>query len=70
MQLKTIKRWAYIQLISYFNLDFYINLFSEKILALNILLDCFVKVIKLLYNMSKASIKRFAIYCLYYKKKL
>ena len=67
-QLPIIQR-AYIQLTSDFNWDFYIRLPPEQISLLDILSDYIVKVIKLLHNVSEASINRFAIYYLYYKEK-
>ena len=65
-----MQRWAYIQSTSYFNPDFYIRLSPEKILLLDTLLDCLVKVIKLLHNMLEASINHFAAYHPHYKEKL
>lgn len=69
-QLSTIERWAYIQSISQFNPDFYICLSPKKILLLNTLLNCLIKVIKLLYDIAKASTNRFAAYYLHQKEKL
>lgn len=60
---------AYIQSILDFNVHFYIYLSFKQITLLSTLLDYIVKVIKLLYNMPKASINYFTTYYLYYKKK-
>lgn len=40
---------------------------SKQILPLGISSDSIVKIIKPIYNMSKASLNHFAIYCLHYK---
>lgn len=54
----------------YFNLDFYIYPFFKKILLLDILSNCIIKIIKLLYYMPEAITNRFTTYHSHYKKKL
>ena len=67
-QLPTIQ-WAYIQSTSDFNWDFYICPPPKQISQLGTSSDYIVKVIKLLHDMPEASIKRFAAYYPYNKKK-
>lgn len=55
-------QWAYIKLISDLNRDFSIRPLSKQISLLGILLDYIIKIIKLLYDVSKTSINYFAIY--------
>lgn len=59
-----------IQLVYNINWDFNIQPLSELILLLSALSDSIVKVIKLLYDIPKASINCFAIYHPYYKENL